>query len=187
MGHEGDQPGLPGEFRAIMVKRLSPAEMNDLIVIQEGNLASDPDSFAFQLALDMTRKNWEKRFGMKRIPLSYEGVRPEDVEKLLGSSGLETLRKISGIINVAAVEGKWPLEALGVYRQIDPEIEDMKNVLVVLRLRTSFDEADKILKSFYPEIQNLADSLSDGDRSVCNRINFDIEPVVPPEQNKNLG
>ena len=197
--HEGDQLGLPGEFRQIMAERLSQTQLNDYIVMQEEMLAGEPDSFAYKLALDMSRKNWENRFGMKRISLSYPdtvsryayvGTSPDDVPKLLGPTGLTILRKVSGLINVAAVEGKWPLEALEVHRQIDPEIddEDMKSVLLALKLRTSsFDEADKILKSFYPELQNFNDSLSDDDRSVFNRINFDVELVIPPKPNENFG
>ena len=165
--------------------RHNPIEMNDIIMDGEELLARDPDSFAYKASLNALQLGWEKLFGMKRIPLSYVGILPDDVAKLIGPTGPAMLRKISGMVNVASVERKWPLEALEAYGQTDPEIEDMKNVLVVLKLRTSFDQADEILKSFYPKLDDFANSLSGDERLVvAHGIFFDIA-VVPPEPNEN--
>ena len=188
IGHEGDQPELSGVSRTFRVKRLSLVEINDLIVYQEGLLVSDPDSFAFKLSLNVSQMNWEKRFGAKRIPLSYKGVRPEDVEKLLGSTGVPILRKISGIINLAAIEWEWSLEALEVRWPNEPEIENIGNVLVVTRVPSSqFGRADYIMKSLRHEVEAFS-SLSEGDRLILDKgIRFSIEPVALPKPNENFG
>ncbi len=197
IGHEGVAPGLPEEAPMRTIRH-DPVELNDLIMIEEDMLASDPNSFAYQLGLRSVNARWKKLFGTERIPLSYPdtvrmyayvGTSSDDVAQLLGPTSPAILRKISGLINVAAVEDKWPLEALEVHLQTDPEIEDLdgKDVLLVLKLRTSFDKADEMLKSLYPKLETFKNSLSDDERLIfTNGIFFDVESVVPPEPNENL-
>lgn len=158
--------------------RQSLAELDALIPSQKRLLAHEPNSFAFQLSVRGLELHGKELLDFERIPLRYVGTLPDDVAQLLGPTGPAILGHISGLIKSAALERRWPLEALEVRWHTDPEFERVGDVLVVLRLRTSFDRADEILKSLYPEIQNLADSLSGAARSVLtDRVYFDIEAV----------
>lgn len=171
------------EATRIETMRQSLVELNGLIEAQEQKLASDPNCLSYQFDLSGSQRRWEELSGMKRIPLSYKGTFPHSVAQLLGARGFTMLGEICGIVNLAAVEGKWPLEALEVHRQTDPEIEDkdMKSVVLVLKLRTSFDEADKMLKSLYPKLETHYPPGTADWSVLAKDIDFDIEPVAPPE------
>lgn len=161
--------------------RTIPHSLRDLegvLQTQTRLLASEPGSLAYQLIVRSLALRRENLLGFECIPLRYVGTLPDDVAQLLGPTGLTILGHISDLIKSGAQESGWPLEALEVRWPFDPEIERITNIILVLRLRTSLDRADEILESLYPEIQNLADSLSGAARSVVtNRIYFDIETV----------
>jgi hypothetical protein len=153
-------------------------DLEEVLLTQTRLLASDPDSYACQLSVRSVELHGKKLLDFERIPLRYVGALPDDVAQLLGTTGLAILGHISDLIKSAALERGWPLEALEVRWQTDPEIEHVGHVIVVLRLRTSFDRADAILKSLYPEIDTLAGYLSGDEQSVLNnRIYFDVEAV----------
>ncbi len=114
----------------------------------------------------------------RRITLFDTDYIPDDVAQLLGSVGVTVLKRTLRLLKAAALERQWPLETVDVQVESDPELDDSKYVLVVLKLRTSFDMADRILRSFYPIAQEFADNLSANSRAaLTDRIYFDVGTV----------
>ncbi|MCI0560945.1 MAG: hypothetical protein MN733_20865 [Nitrososphaera sp.] len=102
-----------------------------------------------------------------------------DVPAILGTTGMKVLTSVVFQAKEAASMNQWPLVGVDVRSENDPEIEDSDFIMVVLKLRTSFEVADRILKDFYPIIEAFFNELGEVEKEVfVNKIYFDVETLA---------
>jgi hypothetical protein len=95
--------------------------------------------------------------------------------KVLGPAGAKVIKSVASLIREIATECDWPLDAVDIRPEPDPEVEGSEYVMVVLRLHTSLEEADAMLDKLYPRLQAFLDNLSGAAREAfVNKVYFDV-------------
>ena len=105
-------------------------------------------------------------------------ILPADVQDLLGPKGIRVITRVLALTRNAALNNDWPLNAIDMRIELDPEIENQEYVLILLQLNTSYDVANRVLEEFYLSLQEFADGLTGVSRQIfMDKIYFDVEAV----------
>lgn len=98
-----------------------------------------------------------------------------DALKVVGPAGANVIENVASFIWETATEYDWPLDAVDIRTESDPEVGGNEYVMVILRLHISLEEADAMLDKLYPRLQSFLDNLSGAAREVfVNKIYFDV-------------
>lgn len=98
-----------------------------------------------------------------------------NIKSLLGIIGQHVLGKVTQLIIEISKQNKWPLTKIEVNWIQDYEVKDWQYVCIVLFFDTDFDKADEYLNYLYPQIDNLATSLTYQEQLILQKkLFFDV-------------
>ena len=114
-------------------------------------------------------------FSNSHVPVVWKTTQSE-ADRLLGKVGMPVLDEVVGMLQQFAKENNWPLQQIDIRYQRDLEFLDWEEIHVIPVLRLSFDEAEERMSSFFDQVDNFQNQLSEPKREVfLEMVGFGFE------------